>query len=194
MGITTELIQQLNRGFVSERAKKKAEQEKRKKILQTQNDYKNFLYKKFYAHFYANKKNNPENIFAKFQDVDEMRKIINNNNYTILEIFYRIDTYNSILKKVYNQFKNDFKLNYSYENIEKEAEKQQKELENLNIKYIKAIEKRDKAKKRYFEALENYEKELAKNRKVKKQGCLKILAGLFIGGRIASKRYKKMKY
>ena len=191
MGITTELFQQLNRGFVSERAKKKAEQEKRKKILQKQNDYKNFLYKKFYAHFYVNKKNNPENIFAKFQDVDEMRKIINNNNYTILEIFYRIDTYNSILKKVYNQFKNDFKLNYSCENIEKEEEKQYQKAIN---EYNRAIIERDKAKAQYQTALKKYNKQKINNVHILKNGLLKIGAGLFIGGRVASKKYKKMKY
>lgn len=187
MGITTDLVQQLNRGFVSERAKKKAEQEKRKKILQIQNDYKNFLYKKFYAHFYVNKKSNPENIFAKFQDVDEMRKIINNNNYTMLEIFYRIDTYNSILKKVYNQFKNDFKLNYSYENAEKEEIQLMKEYLKLEEKHQKILKEKQKQEERYQQLLNE-------RQKIKQKGCLKILSGLFIGGRIASKTYKKMKY
>lgn len=180
MGISTDLMQQLNRGFVSERAKKKAEKEARERRKQLQNDFKNFLYKKFYAQFYVNKKNNPDNIFAKFQDVDEMRKIVNNDNYTTLEIFYRIETYNSVLKKVYNQFKNDFKLNYSYENIEKEEAKQQKELEKLRKEHIKLLNEREKL--------------LNERQKIKNRGVAKIAGALFVGGRIASKTYKKMKY
>ena len=185
MGITTDLVQQLNRTFVSQRAEKDFYRKKKQEL-------KDFLYNKFYKKFAENEGKPPDNIYSYFLQTDIQTKIL--NQFNELDLSSKFDIYNSILKKIYNQFKTSYKMNYSTENIEKEEAKQQKELENLNIKYIKAIEKRDRAKKRYFESLANYEKELTKNKKVKKQGFAKIAGALFVGGRIADKTYKKMKY
>ena len=194
MGVFTDNMQALNRGFVSERAEKKAEQEKRKKLLQKQNDYKNYLYKKFYAQFYASQKNtrsDPVNIFGKFQDFEQMQKIVNHNNFTELEIFFRLENYNKILNKVYKQFKNDFQLNIDTSKIEKEEEKErQKLLKELE----KAIERRDRAKARYEKALARRRSQTIKLLKITKKGFGQIALGIFIGGRVASKTYKKMKY
>lgn len=194
MGVFTDNMQALNRGFVSERAEKKAEQEKRKKLLQKQNDYKNYLYKKFYAQFYANQKNtqsDPVNIFGKFQDFEQMQKIVNHDNFTELEIFFRLENYNKILNKTYKQFKNDYDLNISTEKVEKEEERErQKLLKELE----KAIERRDKAKARYEKALVKYQAQKLNIAKITEKGFKQIALGIFIGGRVASKTYRKMKY
>lgn len=212
MGVFTDNIQALNRGFVSERAEKKAEQEKRKKLLQKQNDYKNYLYKKFYAQFYANQKNtrsDPVNIFGKFQNFEQMQKIVNHDNFTELEIFFRLENYNKILNKVYKQFKNDYDLNISTEKVEKEEERERqkllKELEKakkeeerkrqrLLNELQKAIKRRDKAKARYEKSLVKYQAQKLNIAKITKKGFKQIALGIFIGGRVASKTYKKMKY
>ena len=194
MGVFTDNMQALNRGLVSERAEKKAEQEKRKKLLQKQNDYKNYLYKKFYAQFYANQKNtqsDPVNIFGKFQDFEQMQKIVNHDNFTELEIFFRLENYNKILNKVYKQFKNDFQLNIDTSKIEKEEEK---ERQRLLKELEKAIERRDKAKARYEKSLARYRRQKIKLLRITKKGFSQIALGIFIGGRVANKTYKKMKY
>lgn len=171
MGISTDLMQQLNRTFVSQKAEK--DFYRKKKI-----ELKNYLYNRFYTKFAEHEEKPPENTFGYFLQTEVQKRIL--EKFNELDITTRIETYNSILKKVYNQFKSNYNLNYSYENIEKEEAKQQKELEKLQKQYIKA--------------LTDYEKARTKYKQVKKQGFAKIAGALFIGGRIASKTYKKMKY
>lgn len=194
MGIFTDNMQALNRGFVSERAEKKAEQEKRKKLLQKQNDYKNYLYKKFYAQFYASQKNtrsDPVNIFGKFQDFEQMQKIVNHDNFTELEIFFRLENYNKILNKVYKQFKNDFQLNIDISKIEKEEEKELRRLLKIYNNNQKIIA-RQEAQLRKVKQHQHYQ--LLRCKKEISKGFSKIGLGLIIGGRVASKTYRKMKY
>ena len=194
MGIFTDNMQALNRGFVSERAEKKAEQEKRKKLLQKQNDYKNYLYKKFYAQFYASQKNtrsDPVNIFGKFQDFEQMQKIVNHDNFTELEIFFRLENYNKILNKVYKQFKNDFQLNINTSKIEKEEEKELHRLLKIYNNNQKIIA-RQEAQLRKVKQQQHYQ--LLRCKKEISKGFSKIGLGLIIGGRVASKTYRKMKY
>lgn len=194
MGVFTDNMQALNRGFISERAEKKAEQEARKKLLQKQNDYKNFLYKKFYAQFYANQKNNPNsnpsNILGKFQDFEQMQKIINNDNFTDLEIFFRIENYNKILNKTYKQFKTDFKLNIDTSKQEHEETKELQRLLKIYNNNQKIIARQEaqlrKIKQQQRQQLIRCKKEISK-------GFAKIGLGLIIGGRVASKTYRKMK-
>lgn len=194
MGVFTDNMQALNRGFISERAEKRAEQEKRKKLLQKQNDYKNFLYKKFYAQFYASQKNNknsnPDNILGKFQDFEQMQKIINNDNFTELEIFFRIENYNKILNKTYKQFKTDFKLNIDTSKQEHEEAKELQRLLKIYNNNQKIIARQEaqlrKIKQQQRQQLIRCKKEISK-------GFAKIGLGLFVGGRLASKTYKKMK-
>lgn len=184
MGVFTDNIQALNRGFVSERAEKKALQ--RKKI-----SYKNFLYNTFYNRFYRKKGTNPKNTFAYLQQFETMQKIVNDEDFISLDISTRIEFYNSILNKTYRQFKNDYELNISTEKAEKEDER---ERQRLLKELEKAIERRDKAKARYKKALVKYQAQKLNIAKITKKGFGQIALGLFVGGRVASKTYRKMKY
>ncbi len=171
MGITTDLIQQLNRTFVSQRAEKDFYRKKKQ-------EFKNYLTEKFYAKFAENEGNPPDNVYSYFIQTEIQTDII--KHFNDLDLATRLDTYNTILKKIYNQFKTNFKMNYSLENIEKEEAKQQKELEKLKLQYAKLY-------------LENQQLE-AERERIKQRGKKKIILGLFVAGRLASKRYKKMKY
>lgn len=178
MGITTDLVQQLNRTFVSQRAEKDFYRKKKQEL-------KNYLYNKFYAKFAENEGKQPDNTYSYFLQTDIQTKIL--NKFNDLDLASKFDIYNNILKKIYNQFKTNYKMNYSTENIEKEEIKLQKELERLQ-----------KQHERYqYLIMKEHEKQnklLEKRKQIKKKGVAKIAGGLFIAGRIASKTYKKMKY
>lgn len=178
MGITTELFQQLNRTFVSQRAEKDFFRKQKTKL-------KNYLYNKFYNKFSDSQENNPDNIYSYFIQPDIQTKIL--QPFNELDISTRLEIYNSILKKIYNQFKTNYKMNYSTENIEKEEIQLMKEYLKLEEKHKKILAQIEKQK-------EIQDKLLNEREKIKQRGKFKILGGLFIGGRIASKRYKKMKY
>lgn len=184
MGVFTDNMQALNRGFVSERAEKKALQRKK-------NAYKNFLYNTFYNRFYRKKGTNPKNTFAYLQQFETMQKIVNDEDFIVLDISTRIEFYNSILNKTYRQFKNDYELNISTEKEEKEDER---ERQRLLKELEKAIERRDKAKARYEKALVKYQAQKLNIAKITEKGFEQIALGIFIGGRVANKTYKKMKY
>lgn len=184
MGVFTDNMQALNRGFVSERAEKKALQKKK-------NNYKNFLYNTFYNRFYRKKGTNPKNTFAYLQQFETMQKIVNDEDFISLDISTRIEFYNSILNKTYKQFKNDYDLNISTEKAEKEDER---ERQRLLKELEKAIERRDKARARYEKALASRRSQTIKLFKITKKGIGQIALGLFVGGRVASKTYRKMKY
>lgn len=184
MGVFTDNMQALNRGFVSERAEKKALQKKK-------NSYKNFLYNTFYNRFYKKKGTNPKNTFAYLQQFETMQKIVNDEDFTTLNISTRIELYNSILNKTYKQFKNDYEMNISTEKAEKEEEKELQRLLKIYNRNEKTLVKQEaqlrKAKRQQRQQLLKCQKELS-------SGFAKIGLGLFIGGRVASKTYKKMKY
>lgn len=178
MGITTDLVQQLNRTFVSQRAEKDFYRKKKQEL-------KDFLYNKFYKKFAENEGNQPDNTYSYFLQTDVQTKIL--NQFNELDLSSKFDIYNSILKKIYNQFKTNYKMNYSTENIEKEEAKQQKELERLQ-------KENQKIEYKIFLEYQKQQKLLAEREKIKKKGAAKIAGGLFIAGRLASKHYKKMKY
>lgn len=184
MGIFTDNIQAFNRGFVSERAEKKALQKKK-------NAYKNFLYIKFYNQFYKYKKKNPENVFAYFQQPEVVQDIVCTKKFEDLEGFIKIELYHAILIKVYKNFKNNYKMNIDTSKQEEEEEKErQKLLKEIDRK--KTIIKKQEMqieKIRY----QQYRQSLKCNNEIIK-GFGKIGLGLLIGGRVASKIYKKMKY
>lgn len=178
MGITTDLVQQLNRTFVSQRAEKDFYRKKKEEL-------KNFLYNKFYKKFAENEDKQPDNIYSYFLQVDIQAKIL--NKFNELDISTKFDIYNNTLKKIYNQFKTNYKMNYSTENIEKQETALLKEYLKLDEQHKKILKEKQKHEERYQQLLNE-------RQKIKQKGCSKILAGLFIGGRIASKTYKKMKY
>lgn len=178
MGITTDLVQQLNRTFVSQHVEKDFYRKKKEEC-------KTYLYNIFYNKFSKNEDKQPDNIYSYFLQVDVQTKIL--NKFNELDISTKFDLYNNILKKIYAQFKNNYKMNYSYENVAKE------EIQ-LMKKYLKLEEKHQKILKEKQKQKERYQQLLNKKQKIKQKGCFKILAGFFIGGRIANKRYKKMKY
>lgn len=184
MGVFTDNMQALNRGFVSERAEKKALQKKK-------NAYKNFLYIKFYNKFYEHKEHNPENVFAYYQQPEVIQDIICTEKFDDLDGFFKIELYNSILSKTFKTFKNNYMMNISTEKTEKEEKKEyQKALKELE----QAIERRDRAKARYEKSLAKYQVQKMNIAKITKKGFGQIALGLLVGGRVASKTYKKMKY
>lgn len=153
MGVFTDNIQALNRGFLSERAEKKAIKEEKMK-------YKNYLYKKFYSKFKENKKKTPDLIYSYFIQTEIQEKIL--NNFKNMDFSFKIETYNNILNKLYKQFKNDYLMNYDFIKVEKEEEKEKeklfKELEKNLQKYNKNLQKHQELlqerkkihQKRYF--------------------------------------------
>lgn len=184
MGVFTDNMQALNRGFVSERAEKKALQKKK-------NSYKNYLYNTFYNRFYRKKGTNPKNTFAYLQQFETMQKIVNDEDFATLDVSTRIELYNSILNKSYKQFKNDYELNISTEEIEKEEEKELHRLLKIYNNNQKIIA-RQEAQLRKVKQQQHYQ--LLRCKKEISKGFSKIGLGLIIGGRVASKTYKKMKY
>lgn len=183
MGVFTDNMQALNRGFISERAEKKALQKKK-------NAYKDFLYKKFYNKFYNNQNSDPIQTFAFYQQPDVTQNIICNENFEDLPGSVRIELYNNILNKTYKQFKNNYNLNISTEKQEKEEEKELQRLLKIYNRNEKIIARQEaqlrKAKQQQRQQLLRCKKEISK-------GFAKIGLGLFIGGRVASKTYRKMK-
>lgn len=184
MGIFTDNMQALNRGFVSERAEKKA-------IQREKNIYKNFLYIKFYDLFYKNQKSPPTNTFAHFQQPDVIQDIICNKKFDSLDGFLKIEIYNNILNKTYKTFKNNYNMNIDSSKTE---EKEEKERKRQKLLLEQAIKRRDKAKARYKKALARHQVQKMKLLKITKKGFGQIALGLFVGGRVASKTYKKIKY
>lgn len=178
MGITTDLVQQLNRTFVSQRAEKDFYRKKKE-------EYKTYLYNYFYNKFSKNEDKQPDNIYSYFLQVDVQTKIL--NKFNELDISTKFDLYNNILKKIYTQFKNNYKMNYSYENAEKQEIQLMKEYLKLEEKHQKILKEKQKQEERYQQLLNE-------KQRIKQKGCFKILAGLFIGGKIANKTYKRIKY
>ena len=183
MGVFTDNMQALNRGFVSERAEKKALQKKK-------NAYKDFLYKKFYNKFYSNQNSDPIQTFAFYQQPVVTQNIICDEKFEDLPGSVRIELYHSILTKTYKQFKNNYNLNISTEKQEKEEEK---ELEKVLKEYQKALKENEKAKQRYKKAKQQQRQQLLRCKKEISKGFAKIGLGLIIGGRVASKTYRKIK-
>lgn len=183
MGIFTDNMQALNRGFVSERAEKKALQKKK-------NAYKDFLYKKFYKKFYNNQNSDPVQTFAFYQQPDVTQNIICNENFEDLPGSVRIELYNNILNKTYKQFKNNYNLNIS---TEKQNQEEAKEIQKALKELDQAIKRRDRAKARYEKTLAKCQVQKMNIAKITKKGFGQILLGIFIGGRLASKTYRKMK-
>lgn len=182
MGVFTDNIQALNRGFLSERAEKKAIKEEKLK-------YKNYLYKKFYSKFKENQEKSPDLIYSYFIQTEIQEKIL--NNFQNLDFSTKIELYNAILNKLYKQFKNDYLMNYDFIKIEKEEEKEKEKL----LKILKQKQRKlEKAKKRYYKSIKKYNKSKNELQKTISKGFKQIVLGLFLGGRIANKTYRKMKY
>ena len=120
-----------------------------------------------------------------------MQKIVNDEDFIVLDISTRIEFYNSILNKTYRQFKNDYDLNISTEKIEKEEEKELHRLLKIYNNNQKIIV-RQEAQLRKVKQQQHYQ--LLRCKKEISKGFTKIGLGLIIGGRVASKTYRKMKY
>ena len=182
MGIMTDNLQMINRTFVSEKAEKQSKR-KQKENLQ------NALYKYFYDKFYDNINYHPDNTYSYFMQPKKKMTIL--KDFQEINLNDKSKIYNSILKSIYNDFKANYKMNISTENIQKEEEKRKQEL-------LKIIEKQEKELSKVNSQIEKYnikyQKELEKRNKTHINGANKILAGLFIGGKVASKTWKNNFY
>lgn len=178
MGISTDLMQQMNRTFTSQ----KAEKDFRKK---QKADFENYLYNRFYQKFYNEKDFEPLATYSYFINTEKKQEIL--QDFQDIDIITKSTIYNKILNMIYKDFQNDYKTNKSTEKFDKEYQKALKELEQ-------AIKRRDRAKARYEKSLTRYRTQKMNIVKITKKGFGQILLGIFIGGRVASKTYRKMKY
>lgn len=194
MGIMTDNLQMINRTLQDETSKKTTKKESKE-------NYINFLFFEFWNNFV--KAENKKDIYLYYkdpvitkkyiqlkyedfgQDKDGYNKLILFNNLTIPE---KMNIYDDTLKKVYNRFKL----------IEEEEEKEQKQKEKRKQELLKIIEKQEKELAKVNSQIEKYntkyQKELEKRNKTHINGANKILAGLFIGGKVASKTWKNNFY
>lgn len=182
MGIMTDNLQMINRTFVSERAEKKQQR-------QAKNEFKNYLSKKFYNKFYNNQKSNPDNTYSYFIDPKIQVEIL--KKFNDINISDKINIYNSTLKTIYKNFKDNYKMNISIENIEKEEEKRKKELEKILLRQEKILYNQN-IKLQNINYKYNIQKENRQN--IHKKGFAKIAGALIIGGKLASKTTKKHKW
>lgn len=178
MGISTDLMQQMNRTFTSQKAEK--DFKKKQKV-----DFENYLYNRFYQKFYSGKDFEPIATYSYFINTEKKQEIL--QDFTDIDIITKNTIYNKILNMIYKDFQNDYNTNKSTEKIDAERQKALKELEQ-------AIKRRDKAKARCEKALARRQAQKMKLLKITKKGFGQIILSLFIGGRVASKTYRKMKY
>lgn len=178
MGISTDLVQQMNRTFTSQ----KAEKDFRKK---QKADFENYLYNRFYQKFYNEKDFEPLATYSYFINTEKKQEIL--QDFQDIDIITKSTIYNKILNMIYKDFQNDYNTNKSTKKIDKEYQKALKELDQ-------AIKRRDRAKARYEKSLARCQAQKLNIAKITKKGFGQIALGLIIGGRVASKTYRKMKY